>query len=147
MPDEFEAFPTSALYLPGTVALPSPFPTVGQVWLPSPDFECMPGLLKERHLHLLAIGNLIPPSRSIVRFVRLEHISAVFLLDGTSDADDSEAVNWKQGEWLYAPSLEQLKGKLKPGSRAIVYVPENAPVMTQTVFGATAAESAEYIHP
>jgi hypothetical protein len=147
MPDEFEAFSMSALYLPGTVALPSPFPSAGKVWLPSPDFECMPGLLKGRDLHLLAIGHLVPPSKSIVRFVRVEHISAVFLLDGTSDADESEAVNWKQGEWLYAPSLEHLKSKLKPGSRAIVYVPEHTPVMTQSVFGTTAAESAEYIHP
>jgi hypothetical protein len=146
MPDEFEAFPMSALYLPGTVALPSPFPTVGRVWLPSPDFECMPGLLKKHHLHLLAIGNLVPPSRSIVRYVRVEHISAMFLLAGKGDADETEAVNWNQGKWLYAPSLEDLKGQLKPKSRAIVYVPENAPVMTQTVFGTTAAESAEYIH-
>ena len=92
MPGEFEAFPMSALYLPGTVALPSPFPTAGKVWLPSLDFECMPGLLTGHDLHLLAIGNLVPPSRSIVRYVRVEHISAVFLLNSTPDPDDSEWV-------------------------------------------------------
>ena len=120
MSDEFEAFPMSALYLPGTVALPSPFPTAGKVWLPSPDFECMPGLLKGHDLHLLAIGSLVPPSRSIVRYVRVEHISAVFLLVGTSDAEDSEAVNWKQGEWLYRAEPRtferQIEGE-KPGDR------------------------------
>jgi hypothetical protein len=144
MSDEFEVFPMSALYLPGTVALPSPFPTVGKVWLPPPDLKHMPGITKA--IDLIAIGHLVPPSRSIVRYVRVEHISAMFLLDDKCGADESEVVNWNHGNWLYAPNLKDLQDAIKPHSRAIVYVPESAPVMTQTVFGATAAESAECLH-
>ena len=82
MSDDFEIFPMSALFHPGTVALPSPFPTVGKVWLPSPEFEHMPGIAKGTEL--IAIGNAIPPSRTIVRYVRVQHVSAIFLLDDTT---------------------------------------------------------------
>ncbi|HEV2972392.1 MAG TPA: hypothetical protein VGY55_20635 [Pirellulales bacterium] len=142
MVDEFQVFPMAALFLPGTVALPSPFPTVGTVWLPSPDFECMPGISKGTEL--IAIGKSTPPSASIVRYVRVEHVAAIFLLHDTC-AEATDAVDWKHGNWLYKPSSDDLRRELAARSRAIVYVPENAPVMTQAVFGATAAESAEYL--
>ena len=145
MSDDFEIFPMSALFHPGTVALPSPFPTVGKVWLPSPEFEHMPGIAKGTEL--IAIGNAIPPSRTIVRYVRVQHVSAIFLLYDKRDSDESHAVDWKQGIWLHAPSVHDLQREFATRTRAIVYVPEHAPVMTQAVFGATAAESAEYFHP
>jgi hypothetical protein len=142
MADEFPIFPMASLYLPGTVALPSPFPTVGTVWLPPPDSEHIPGLNKGTEV--LAIGALAPPHSTIVRYVRTQFISAMFLLNERSDAEEF-VVNWKHGKWLYTPSYEDLREKLASKNRAIVYVPESAPVMTHTVFGATAAESAEYL--
>ncbi len=145
MSDDFQVFPTSALFLPGTVALPSPFPTVGKLWLPSTEFEHLPGIPKGTKL--IAIGNAIPPSRTIVRYVRLEHVSAVYFPDDTCGADESEVGDWKPENWLFAPTILDLQGALAKSNRAIVYVPEHAPVMTQAVFGLTAAESAEYIHP
>jgi hypothetical protein len=141
MSDDFKAFPMAALFLPGTVALPSPFPTVGKVWLPPSDSEHLPGIAKG--IAVIAIGNAIPPSRTIVRYVRVEHVSAIFFLDDAR-GDESEAVDWKQGIWLYGPSIHDLEREFATRTRAIVYVPEHAPVMTQAVFGTTAAESAEY---
>jgi hypothetical protein len=142
MADEFKAFPMSALYLPGTVALPSPFPTVGRIWLPQTDMERMPGIVNGTDL--VAIGNLVPPTSSIVRYILIEHISAIFLLSDPANGDWSEPLDWNKGSWLYSPNVGVVRDAVGPHSRAIIYVPESAPVMTQWVFGATAADSAEY---
>ncbi len=141
MPDEFPVFPMASLFLPGTVALPSPFPTVGHIWLPT--LKQLPGI--ERDTELVAIGASLPPTTTIVRYVQAKFISAIFLLDKSSDAEDSGSIKWNKGTWLFAPSFEQIGDALSKKNRAIVYVPESAPVMTQGVFGQTAAESAEYI--
>jgi hypothetical protein len=140
MADAFPIFPRTSLYLPGTVALPSPFPTVGHIWLQSP--KQMAGL-EDEETELVAIGASVPPTTTIVRYVQVKLISAIFFFDKTSEGEDSNSINWKKG--IFSPCLHDIKKGLENSTRAIVYVPESAPVMTQAVFGQTAAESAEYI--
>ena len=141
MADELPILPTASLYLPGTVALPSPFPTVGTVWLPREGFANLPEL--PNGTVLVAIQSTARPHTTIVRYVRADLIAAIFVLKKASAAEES-VVNWQEGDWHYAPHTDITKILAKP-RRAIVYVPEQAPVMTQAVFGATAAESAEYL--
>jgi hypothetical protein len=137
MPDAFPIFPRASLHLPGTVALPSPFPTLGHLWLPSS--KQMPGL--EDETELVAIGVSHPPSSTIVRYVQAKFIAAVFMADEGSDDEEETPINWKHGTWLFSPKY----GDIKETTRAIIYVPESAPVITKSVFGQTAAESAECI--
>jgi hypothetical protein len=139
MADEFSNFPTASLYLPGTVALPSPFPTLGTVWLPAPEFVNLPDLPKG--IVLAAIQSTVRPHTTITRYVRADLIAAMFVLKDPSATEES-VVNWQEGEWHYTPDVTR---NLATPRRAIVYLPESAPVMTQAVFGATAAESAEYV--
>jgi hypothetical protein len=142
MAAELPTFPTASLYLPGTVALPSPFPTLGTVWLPPEDFANLPDLPKGTVL--VAIQATARPHTTIVRYVRADLIAAIFVLKKPS-AEES-VVNWKDGDWHYAPDVDCLRKQILVAPRqAIVYLPENAPVMTQSVFGATAAESAEHL--
>ena len=100
MADEFPTFPTASLYLPGTVALPSPFPTVGTVWLPPADFANLPDL--PEGTVLVAIQTTVPPHTTIVRYVRANVIAAIFVLKDRSAANESVA-NWEAGKWHYAP--------------------------------------------
>jgi hypothetical protein len=132
-------FPTGSLYLPGTVALPSPFPTLGKVWLPPKDFAHLPGLPEKTVL--VAIQAMVRPHTTIIRYVRAEFIAAMFVPEKEYAAGDS-VVDWEEGKWHYAPDVHDLLAKPR---HAIVYLPESAPVMTQSVFGATAAESAEHL--
>jgi hypothetical protein len=141
MPDEFPVFTRASLYLPGTVALPSPFPTFGNLWLPSA--KQLPG--SEKETEMVAIGASIPPTTTIVRYVQAKFISAIFYLEKASSAEPSGSIDWSQGQWLFSPTYDQLRDLLGKMRRVIVYVPESAPVMTQTVCGQTAAESAENI--
>jgi hypothetical protein len=142
MADEFPTFPTGSLYLPGTVALPSPFPTLGTVWLPPADFANLPDL-PERTV-LVAIQTKVRPHTTIVRYVRANVIAAMFVLNDPDAAEES-VVNWETGNWHYAPEVDEIRKVFAKPRKAILYLPENAPVMTQSVFGATAAESAEYL--
>ncbi|HEY2147804.1 MAG TPA: hypothetical protein VGH32_07690 [Pirellulales bacterium] len=139
MADEFSIFPKAAIHLPGTVALPSPFPKVGHLWLQSP--KQLSGL-EDEESELVAIGVSIPPTTTIVRYVLVKFVSAIFLLKEPSDAEKLAATDWKNGTWLFPPKLHEGLAKT---SRGIVYVPESAPVLTQAVCGQTAAESAEHI--
>jgi hypothetical protein len=128
----------ASLFLPGTVALPSPFPTVGHIWLQSA--KQMSGLEHEE-TELVGIGVSIPPTTTIVRYVQVKFVSAIFLLNKPYDAEGSAPIDWSHGTWLFPPKLHEGLAKT---SRGIVYVPESAPVMTQRVVGQTAAESAEH---
>ncbi|HKD38580.1 MAG TPA: hypothetical protein VKB78_17330 [Pirellulales bacterium] len=140
MAAEFPVFPRTSLYLPGTVALPSPFPTVGHIWLQSP--KLMAGL-EDEETELVAIGTSVSPTTTIVRYVHVEHVSAILFLDKVSEGEESNSIDWKKG--FFSPSLDDIKRGLANSNRAIVYVPESAPVITQAIFGQTAAESAEYV--
>jgi hypothetical protein len=76
--------------------------------------------------------------------VRANVIAAIFVLKDRSAANESVA-NWEAGKWHYAPKVDEITKIFAKPRKAIIYLPENAPVMTQSVFGATAAESAEYL--
>jgi hypothetical protein len=127
MPDESN-LPLRALVLGGTVALPSPFPTVGSLHVLS-DREAQRILGEKVPIELVTIDQTIEPSTQIQRIVQREHIRAIY------DAKD--------GKWSFPG--EKFGGAVP--DQGIVFVPEDAPVMTRVIFSGTASESAEYRPP
>jgi hypothetical protein len=149
-PDQF-----LALQLAGTVALPSPSPATGSVEI-SPSSNAS-GIY-------LRIVHRVSQKLTLVRYVSIDHVRAICahwevggaagLAKGAA-AKPSVATCWACKTLVeFGPLLEQ---RLKAGKGgpfplpwledAVVYVPEQAPVLMQVDVGLTAAESAEYYPP
>jgi hypothetical protein len=149
-PDQF-----LALQLAGTVGLPSPSPATGSVEITTSSSDS--GIY-------LRIVHRVSQKLTLIRYVGIDYVRAI-------------CTHWEVGEaagaakggaakppvptcWAcktpgeFGPLLEQ---RLKAGKGgpfplawledAVVYVPEQAPVLMQVDVGLTAAESAEYYPP
>jgi hypothetical protein len=127
-----------ALVLGGTIALPAPFPRVGNL--------CLANTSKVKKIFgdcegvaLLKIVHTIEPSTQIVRTVVLRHVRAIF------QPTDPRNPILDEGNWSFFPFSESFLEKMP--TSGIVFVPEHIPVMTKVIFSGTAAESAEYCPP
>jgi hypothetical protein len=138
------------LTLPGTVALPSPFPTLGIL---SSEEVCGKVVISIRY----DCGD----HYTIIRKVFLTDVSAVYFADQKG----------RYSEWLhlrgsangsveFRECFESFSRKIADcereenehhdgdsGVHGIIFVPEAVPVMNQVEFGTTAADSAAYYPP
>jgi len=144
-----------AMQLAGTVALPSPSPATGSVEIATRTNA--PGIY-------LRIVHRVSQKLTIIRYVSVDHVRAICTHWEVGEA--AGAVKGGAGKpplaicWAcktpveFGPLLEQRLKAGKSGSfplpwleDAIVYVPEQTPVLMQVDVGLTAAESAEYYPP
>ncbi|MHB8973098.1 MAG: hypothetical protein ACYC3X_11820 [Pirellulaceae bacterium] len=141
MADELRDDEVRALYLGGTVPVPSPFPETGLITLCKDAVR--PGL--EIRRSTLRVTHTISAKLTITRTFLLEDVSAVCITEG---ADPT------RGRWLLGPAIEKLMsctqescGKDGEPQRGIVYVREDAGTLMQVSVGMTAAESVDYYPP
>jgi hypothetical protein len=144
-----------ALQLAGTVALPSPSPATGSIEItPSSNASGI----------YLRIVHRVSQKLTLIRYVSINHVRAI-----STHWEVGEAAGAAKGVaaktpvaacWACKTSVEfgpLLEQRLKAGKGgpfplpwlegAVVYVPEQAPVLMQVDVGLTAAESAEYYPP
>ena len=151
----------TALALAGTVALPSPFPAsarISMVISPEPSED---GTSTEQRFSLKLV-EVIGDKLVVTRFVRVEHVRAIRFRLGRNTNEDPWTWQLKTSRELYADfratehelktysqtfnnarekiSFEQ---NLKSGTRAIVYVPEIAPVLVRTEVAVVAAQAVD----
>ncbi|MHC4177713.1 MAG: hypothetical protein ACYSWU_09405 [Planctomycetota bacterium] len=129
----------AALFLPGTIALPSPFPSVGDVEIKK-DGEGAELRDGERGV-LLTVRRRFEPSTEVCWTMLVERVSAILLTNGAELESDG-------AEWLFGPDVAKLQSvKGTNPAKGIVYVPENAPVLMRVEFGTTASESMDFPVP
>jgi hypothetical protein len=149
-PDQF-----LALQLAGTVALPSPSPATGSVEITRTSNAS--GIY-------LRIVHRVSQKLILIRYVSIDYVRAICThWDVGEAAGAAKSVAAKPPVatcWAcktpveFGPLLEQRLKAAKGGpfplswlEEAVVYVPEQAPVLMQVDVGLTAAESAEYYPP
>jgi hypothetical protein len=138
----------NALLLAGTVALPSPIPAIGQVWVV---------IISENgeNEFYIKIVQVVSDKRIITRFVRLADVRAI--RTPAADAAERGPENWplitfkelrrridkKVGDLPKKEPAPETPVEIKLYEAAIVYVPEAAPALHRDEVGVTAAVSAE----
>lgn len=143
-----------ALLLGGAVRLPGPAPATGVLSiLPPASSPTEPGQI------FLRIDHPVSPRLKISRVVRLLDVRAASGIvravksaksPATTPAEPSQLTDRQ----LVAAAVERLAKAGKSGGapipwmdRAVLYLPESAPVLMTVEAGLTAAESAEYYPP
>ena len=122
------------LFLPGTIRLPSPFPTIGELELQE-DGAHYRGV--EKPGALLIVRRRIRPSTKVCWTIRVECVSAILLTKG-------DELDYATATWIFTPSVPKLKSLAEAEvPKGIVFVPEDAPVLMCIEFGATASECAD----
>lgn len=147
---DFHRSHQAAMKIAGTVALPSPFPAHGSLWIvvapEDGDFETY-----------VRIVQTVSGKRIITRFVHMADIRAIRM--PAPDEPQGSPETWpivgpKEVQRMIAKKEKELRTAAgKSGSAcesewlpaAIVYVPEAAAVLHRNDVGVTAAESAEEI--
>jgi hypothetical protein len=122
-----------SFYLPGTVALP-PYPTPGTIAVGVWEDE-----ESGSQIRVLTVSQWTGLDSFIARTVELRHVAAIALVDSETSID--------KATWYFQPQVEKLAAGLAESARGVLFVPENTPIRTEVIFGATAAESAEYRAP
>ncbi|WP_165222246.1 hypothetical protein [Aquisphaera insulae] len=159
---EFSEGQALAFDLVGTVSLPGPYPATGEIFLiryPGPTDP----KARDRHprYYLKSVQHL-SQTHTVTRFVSIPDIKLVRFVD----EDEAAEAGWGGDEpcWLSEATIvrpgeiRDLIGSLKwdpkaddvayevrlpQGTRGIIYVPENAPVLTRHESLISAAASAE----
>jgi hypothetical protein len=141
MCDELRDDEVRALYLGGTVPVPSPFPETGVITLCKDAIR--PGL--EIRRTALSVTHTISAKLTITRTFSVDEVSAVCLI---------ESGDPRCGRWLLGPAIEKSLSEVqescaKSGKtlRGIVYVREHAQTLMRVSVGMTAAESVDYYPP
>ena len=135
--------PHRAMYLSGTVTIPSPFPEIGRLTLQR--LSSVPSRGRAAHKDFLCIEHTQSHRLMIARFVDLNDVTAVVLAEkGKVGLDD--------GHWLFgAPGQHELIARLRKSKtrpiEGIAYVREHAQILMRVETGMTAAESSEYYPP
>jgi hypothetical protein len=144
-----------AFALSGTVALPSPFPATGRVFLGI--YGNGSEAQGERPPLALKVIQVVTDRFVVTRFVPWGEVRAIRFLATVSDEEGEEegAEEWTTltarsfaGTKLFRAAVEQVvaaggEAEIELLPKAIIYVPESAPVFTRFELGMTAAESAE----
>ncbi len=133
-----------AMYLSGTVTIPSPFPEVGRMSLQRLSSPT-PSKRRAAHKDFLCVEHTQSHRLMIARFVAMSDVSAVLL------AEDGKVSNG-HGQWLVgAAGQHELVALLRKSKTGIVdgiaYIREHAQVLMRVETGMTAAESSEYYPP
>jgi hypothetical protein len=147
---DFRPSHQTAIKLAGTVALPSPFPASGAIYIvvapEDGDYETY-----------LRIVQPVTGKRIITRFVRLADVRAIRApakAEAAGSPETWEVIGPKDIERQIAKKEKELRAEAaKSGAAcesewlpaAIVYVPEAAPVLHRNDVGVTAAVSAEEV--
>jgi hypothetical protein len=164
---DFDARQTRRLFLAGTVAFPTPFPSTGVISLAN-------GHLKyaekpnQKTVPIVVIREHERRDRSSRRLVLQEHVAALFI-PGTRKPDGTFSIsrkkwvnNFERGEWflhtdvnideityrLASPDKKKAKDKNNDKDnlvlRGIIFVPERLPIVTMSEEATTAGEAIEY---
>jgi hypothetical protein len=140
----FQRHQLRSFHLAGTVALPSPYPEVGYLFLVSGGLHYQSAKSKLPSLDLVAIEHCQSNRVTITRYVALHDVMAV-LLSGCPNPDSDR-------DWYFGPEIApQLEARSTVDAShlcvGIAYVREQAPILMKVEVGLTAAESAEYYPP
>jgi hypothetical protein len=136
--------PQRAMYLSGTVTIPSPFPEVGQLSLQRLT-SATPSKQRVAHKDFLCIEHIQSHRLMVARFVALDDVSAVLLVEnGDVGMDDGRWLVGSAGQHELLAKLRKAKSRRIEG---IAYVREHAQVLMRVETGMTAAESSEYYPP
>ena len=147
---------TRRLYLAGTVAFPTPFPTAGSISIEDGSlfYSGVP-----QGTAFVVVQEESGRTRAAIRLVREDDVAAIFFpgvwveTEGKSvfrfakQADDLE-----QGEWFLNPEInaDQISERFSinvrsrdSGARGIAFVPEHLPLMTINERAETAGSAGE----
>ena len=157
---QIEPHHAQAMTLVGTVALPSPYPAEGRIFLVRHPVPAGSQGNAARPTFHVKVVQKISDSHTITRFVDIDHVRLVRLSprseEKTSDTtepaaemlDDKDlkkelaAIAWgSAGETNCHP----LEVELRPGQTGVVHVPEAAPVLLRYDCTVTAATSLENV--
>jgi len=120
-------------YSTGAIALPLPFPTVGDISILDAELDQSYG--QEKTKAVVIVRERARFEGTTTRVILRKHVAAIFEYYGKGDRVD----DFKNGKWRLAPikgrgeAPEGEKGELAPGAlqfRGIVFVPEYRPVLT-----------------
>jgi hypothetical protein len=136
--------PHRAMYLSGTVTIPSPFPEIGRLTLQRLS-SSTPSKRRAVHKDFLCIEHTQSHRLMIARFVSMDDVSAVLLVnDARGGLDDGQWLVGAAGQHELVAILRKSKSRNVAG---IAYVREHAQVLMRVETGMTAAESSEYYPP
>jgi hypothetical protein len=162
---DLDARQTRRLFLAGTVAFPTPFPSTGVIAFVSGQLrydEAQP----RKPTPMVVIHERAQRHRSLRRMVLQKYVAALFIpgsrrSDGTFCISRKKWVNnFERGEWFLHTDVnpEEVRRRLAPDKekpkddkdqkenvtlRGIVFVAEHRPVMSMTEETTTAGETAE----
>ncbi|QEH33514.1 hypothetical protein OJF2_20160 [Aquisphaera giovannonii] len=159
---EFSEGQALAFDLVGTVSLPGPYPSTGDILLIRYPGPADPRA-KDRHpRYYLKIVQQLSQTHTVTRFVAIPDIRMVRIVEDAEAASaewTGDGPNWLSHATVVRPGeirdlIASLKWdpkaenvayevRLPQGTRGIVYVPENAPVLTRHESLISAATSAE----
>ena len=134
------------LFIAGTVALPPPFPQLGEIWIEREGVEFCENTEYSSRVDVLCVRTSHEPFWSVERRVLLSDVAAVFI---PTDPDATE-IDLARGEFILGADLKcrsDVPEKHDPNDtpwRGIVFVPENARVLISSETAMTAADSLHY---
>jgi hypothetical protein len=130
------------LYLAGSVAFPTPFPTVGTITTKLGDLSVSPAGKGEDAL-LVIVDDEPGLGDATTRVMLAAHVSAIFIYKGEGNRVD----DFENGEWILGSLIKADRKSEKPRTdaarahprrRGIVFLPEHRPVLTITECAQTA---------
>ncbi len=153
---------TRRLFLAGTVAFPTPFPSVGTISFQSGNLSYSPGV-QSNSKDVVVVQDQSDRDWTRIHSILREHVAAVFI-PGTREHDgrfqiarDKSVDDDEKGEWFIDSdvSAEAIRARLRltdevditsPDSilRGIVFVVEFRPVVSNAEMIATAAATRDY---
>jgi hypothetical protein len=153
---------TRRIFLAGTVAFPTPFPSAGGISIEEGSFR----LSEDRQRATFVVVQEKSPIReSTIRVVQISHVAAIFFPGVWVDTDKGPVFRFAkqdgvhdldEGEWFVGPHVEtgRIVARLKlaesniditrrdSGVRGIVFVQEHRPLLTIDECAQSAGEAA-----
>jgi hypothetical protein len=125
---------TRRMHLAGTVPFPTPFPTVGTVWLKAGKST-------------LVIEDPVHFDNKVTKTVYLDNVAAIFAPDPSggdwSDPCGNKCIDFERGKWFFGKNIitgitSSISSESFPG---IVFVAADAPVFSRVDLTLTAAKT------
>ncbi len=128
--------------LPGTIALPSPFPTVGKLSIEECDERYTISIVHDTGRHFSITRKVYLTDVAAIQIVSPPSMKQWFFARGYLNPAEKILSFFRSTE---NNSKEQ--GQSEAVIEGIVYVAESAPVLNHVEFGTTAADSSDYYPP
>jgi hypothetical protein len=137
-----DRFQLRSLSLAGTVAIPSPFPELGKIFLQAGGVIYQGASGEATREDLVVIEHMQSHRVTVTRRVFLRDVAAVAFCPL-----DTSMKNWYFGPEIVRELRARSNSNNADLMMGIAYVRETAPVLMDVEVGMTAAESAEYYPP